>query len=405
MFFHLTTHSAYSLQEGLLSPFELVQAARIQGMPALGLTDHRLLTGSVEFVHACKEAGIQPILGLEIDLETGKLALLSTSLDGWSNLCRVSSTLALRDDPESACSLNFLGPYAKDLIALSDTQGDDSGQRLGQIKDIFRDRLYITLQDPSGGLPLSSLARKLGIPMVVTHSVYYLTPEQEKLQRTVTAIRLNQPVDQLPPYKVAPPGAYFTSQEEMVQRFSRFQPALERTQEIAERCKFDLPLGVAHMPKVPLPDGMTQTQYLRQTAEAGAEQLFGKITPDIQARLDHELETIARLGYEPIFLIVEDVLNFARETGVPYSSRGSAASSLVAHCLGITSPDPLRLNLYFERFLNPARQTPPDIDTDLCSRRRDNVIQHVFDTYGSDHVAMVGTINRFRPRSALESVS
>jgi DNA polymerase III subunit alpha len=109
---------------------------------------------------------------------------------------------------------------------------------------------------------------------------------------------------------------------------------------------------------------------------------------------------IARLGYEPIFLIVEDVLNYARETGVPYSSRGSAASSLVAHCLGITSPDPLRLNLYFERFLNPARQTPPDIDTDLCSRRRDSVIQHVFDTYGSDRVAMVGTINRFRPRSA-----
>jgi len=107
------------------------------------------------------------------------------------------------------------------------------------------------------------------------------------------------------------------------------------------------------------------------------------------------------MGYEPIFLIVEDVLNYARETGVPYSSRGSAASSLVAHCLGITSPDPLRLNLYFERFLNPARLTPPDIDTDLCSRRRDSVIQHVFDAYGSDHVAMVGTINRFRPRSAL----
>ena len=130
MFVHLTTHSAYSLQEGLLSPFELVQAAQAQGMPALGLTDHRLLTGSVEFVHACKEARVQPILGLEIDLETGKLALLATSLEGWSNLCRVSSALALRDDPDSACSLDFLEPYAKDLIALTNTQRDDSGQRL-----------------------------------------------------------------------------------------------------------------------------------------------------------------------------------------------------------------------------------------------------------------------------------
>jgi DNA-directed DNA polymerase III PolC len=133
--------------------------------------------------------------------------------------------------------------------------------------------------------------------------------------------------------------------------------------------------------------------------------LYGEITPAIQERLNHELDTIARAGFEPIFLIVEDILNFARETGVPFSSRGSAASSLVAHCLGITSPDPLRLNLYFERFLNPARTTPPDIDTDLSSRHRDTVIQHVFDLYGAERVAMVGTINRYRPRSALADVA
>jgi DNA polymerase-3 subunit alpha len=405
MFIHLTTHSAYSLQEGLLSPFELVQAAQAQGMPALGLTDHRLLTGSVEFVHACQEAGIQPILGLEIDLETGKLTLLATRMEGWSSLCRLSSALALRDDPEATCTLEFLKPYSKDLIVLSGTQGNNSGQRLGYLKDIFNDRLYLTIQDPSVGLPLSSISRRMKVPIVVTHPVYYLTPDQANLQRTLTAVRLNKPIEQLLSDEVAPPGAYFTSQAEMQRRFSGFQSALDRTQEIAERCRFDLPLGVANMPKVPLPDSMTQTQYLRQKSEAGALQLYSKITPEIQARLDHELETIARMGYEPIFLIVEDVLNYARETGVPYSSRGSAASSLVAHCLGITSPDPLRLNLYFERFLNPARQTPPDIDTDLCSRRRDSVIQHVFDKYGTDHVAMVGTINRFRPRSALGDVA
>ena len=401
MFIHLTTHSSFSLQEGLLNPSELVQAAQVQAMPALGLTDHRLLTGSVEFVHACQKSGIQPILGLEIDLETGKLALLATSTEGWSNLCRLSSALALQDDPEAPFSLEALPPYSNDLIALSDTQEDGSGERLGQIKDIFNDRLYLTLQDPSIGMPLFSLSRQMKIPMVVTQPVYYLTPDQANLQRTLTAIRLNKPIDQLSPDEIASPGAYFTSQGEMLRRFSGFQPALKRTLEIAERCQFDLPLGVANMPKIPVPDGMTQAQYLRQKAETGARQRFGKITPTIQARLDHELETIARMGYEPIFLIVEDVLNFARETGVPYSSRGSAASSLVAHSLGITSPDPLRLNLYFERFLNPARKTPPDIDTDLCSRRRDSVIQHVFEKYGADRVAMVGTINRFRPRSAL----
>jgi len=405
MFIHLTAHSSYSLQEGLLSPFELVQAARERGMPALGLTDHRLLTGSVEFVHACQEAGIQPILGLEVDLENGKLSLLATSGEGWSNLCRISSALALRDDPKAFCALEFLEPNSKDLIALSDIQGDKSGQHLAEIKELFGDRLYLALQDPAAGLPLSSLSRRMSIPMVVTHPVYYLTPEQSDLQRTLSAIRLNQPIDQLVPGDLAPPGAYFTSQEEMAERFSRFHPAVERTLDLAEHCQFDLPLGVANMPNVPMPEGMTPTQTLRQKAEAGARKLYGRITPEIQARLGHELETIARMGYEPIFLIVEDVLNFARETGVPYSSRGSAASSLVAHCLGITSPDPLRLNLYFERFLNPARQTPPDIDTDLCSRRRDRVIEHVFDTYGTDHVAMVGTINRFRPRSALGEVA
>ena len=405
MFIHLTTHSVYSLQEGLLSPFELVQAAQRQGMPALGLTDHRLLTGSVEFVRACKEARIQPILGLEIDLDTGKLALLATSMDGWSNLCRLSSALALRDDPQATCYLEFLEPYSNDLIALSAMQGDDSGQRLKQIKDVFTDRLYLTLLDPSASLPLSNLSRQVNIPMVVTHPVYYQTPDQAQLHRTLTAIRLNQLVNQLPPNEFVPLGAYFTSEAEMLNRFSGFRSALERTQEIAERCRFDLLLGAAHMPKVSLPNGVTQAQHLRQKVEAGAKRIYGKVTPEIQVRLDHELEVIACLGYEPIFLIVEDVLNYARQTGVPYSSRGSAASSLVAHCLGITSPDPLRLNLYFERFLNPARLTPPDIDTDLCSRRRDGVIQHVFDKYGADHVAMVGTINRFRPRSALGDVA
>ena len=405
MFIHLTTHSAYSLQEGLFSPAELVQAARDHGMSAIGLTDHRLLTGAVEFVHACREAEIQPILGLEIDLDTGKLALLATSMEGWSNLCRLSSALALRDYPETACTLDFLEPYSNDLIALSDMQGDQSGQCLREIKDLFGNRLYLTLKDPTIGLPLSNLSRKLNIPMVATHPVYYLTPDQARLQHTLTAIRLNQPIDQLPKDASAPADAYFRSKAEMLRRYSGFQPTLDKTLEIAERCQFELTLGKANMPHFPIPDGLTQSEYLRQKAETGARKRYGKIAPNIQARLDHELETIARMGYEPIFLIVEDVLNYAKETGVPYSSRGSAASSLVAHCLGITSPDPLRLNLYFERFLNPARKTPPDIDTDLCSRRRDSVIQHVFDKYGANQVAMVGTINRFRPRSALGEVA
>ncbi|PKN95268.1 MAG: hypothetical protein CVU44_00895 [Chloroflexi bacterium HGW-Chloroflexi-6] len=403
MFVHLTTHSAYSLLEGLPLPAELAQAARSGGMPALGLTDHHTLTGAIEFAQVCKQADVQPILGLEIDLESGKLPLLATSLAGWSNLCRLSSALALRDIPEAPCPIEILASYADDLLALANPEPD--GIQPGLLKEIFQKDLFITLQNPARGLPTINLARKLGATVVVTQPVYYLTPEQADLQRTLAAIRLTQPLAKLPPQASAPRGAYFVSAGEVETRFQHFPKALEATLEIAERCRFDLPLGVPHMPNVPLPPGQTASQALRERAEAGAIKLYGGISPEIRARLDHEIEVIAGMGYEPIFLIVEEILNFARQTGVPHSSRGSAASSLVAHCLGITSPDPLRLNLYFERFLNPARATPPDIDTDLCSVRRDGVIQHVFETYGAERVAMVATINRFRPRSALGDVA
>lgn len=401
MYIHLTTHSAYSLQEGLALPVELVQAAQAEGMPALGLTDHRLLSGSVEFVIACRKAGVQPLLGLEIDLETGPLSLLAMDLSGWANLCRLSSILALRPDPESSCPLDLLAAHSKSLIALSGPQGDPTGRRLGRLAEIFLDRLYLSMEDPAYSLPLSDLGRRLSLPLVVRHPIYYLVPDQATLQRTLSAIRLNCSIAQLPAGATAPDGAYFVSGREIESRFQGSRAALTATQEIASRCTFDLPLGVPHMPTVPLPDGLSASQFLRQKAEAGAQRLYGQTGPEVRARLDHELEVISRMGFEPVFLIVEEILNFARRSGIPFSSRGSAASSLVAHCLGITSPDPLRLNLYFERFLNPARATPPDIDTDLCSRRRDAVLQHVFDTYGADRVAMVATINHFRPRSAL----
>ncbi len=405
MYIHLTTHSAFSLQEGLAQPAELVQAAKADGMSALGLTDHRLLAGSIEFVLACQQEGIQPVLGLEMDLENGRLALLATSLEGWSNLCRLSTAMALRPEPEASCPIGFLSPFSKDLIALSGDLEDPTGRRLRELREIFPDRLYLTLQDPAVGLQRADLARRLDIPLVVTHPVYYLNPDQAFLQRTLTATRLNRPLDQVPAEQAAPSGAFFVSAGEMKARFRGFRSALAATEEIALRSKFKLPLGEAHMPTVPLPPDMTMAQVLRQKAEAGAQRHYGGINPQVQTRLDHELEVIARMGFEPVFLIVEEMLDFARRNGIPFSSRGSAASSLVAHCLGITSPDPLRLDLFFERFLNPARTTPPDIDTDLCSRRRDEVIQHVFDTYGADRVAMVGTINRFRPRSALGEVA
>ena len=405
MYVHLTTHSAYSLQEALPLPSEIIQAAVENQMPAVGLTDHRLLTGAVEFVLAAQKSGIQPVLGLEIDTITGKLALLATSLLGWANLCRLSSAIALQPDASWPCNQELLESFSADLICLSGDQGDKSGARLGELKTLFGDRLYLNLSEPGQALRMASLGHKLGIQCVVSHPVYYLRPDQKNLQRVLTAIRLNTPIAEISSRDLTPEDACFLSREVMEHRYSHFPAALNATNEIVLRCKVNLPLGTAKMPTVPIPNGYTAEQYLRQKAYEGARRLYGPISPEVQSRLEEELKVISRMGFEPIFLIVEEILNFARQEQIPYSSRGSAASSLVAHSLGITSPDPLELNLFFERFLNPARSTPPDIDTDLCSRQRDRVIQHVFDTYGAERVAMVGTINRFRPRSALADVA
>lgn len=400
MVVHLTTHSAYSLLRGLALPAELARAAHEQNMRALGLTDCRTLTGAVEFVKACRAELVRPILGLELDSPAGRINLLTTSMEGWSNLCRLSSHLALTDEVEPVVSIELLNRYRQGVLAIS-----DGGGEVEALREIFSDHFYLALRDPAQGIRLNSLALRLGVPMVAAWPIFYLHADQANLQRTVSSIRTLHPLSQLSAQEVAPSDAWFLPEEELYRRFQHFPRTLEMTEEVAERCQFDLPLGIPRMPRIDLPTGTTLTQELRTRAEAGAREIYGGITPQLQDRLDHEIDVIARMGFEPIFFIVEDLLNFARQKGIPYSSRGSAASSLVAHCLRITNPDPIRLDLYFERFLNPARSTPPDIDTDLCSERRDEVIEHVFERFGRDRVAMVATINRFRPRSALGDVA
>ncbi len=428
MYIHLHTHSTYSFLRGLTSPQSLVDAASKDGMAGLGLTDHHGLSGAVEFYLACRTAGIQPILGLEVELlppinipspEPGKLVLLAMDLSGWRSLCRLSSNLATG---ENILSFDLLSQESTGLICLTGGSGSTlydlttSKQSmhalnwLGRLRELFPDRIYLELNhhsphDEEINTTLTTIAHHSRIPVVAAHQVHYLTKEQHELQRVVTAIRLNRTLSELPAQSTAPPQAFFTTRAEMQTRFIHFPSALERTLEVASRCDLELPLGIPHFPEIPLPPGQTAMDLLRQKAEKGAQQLYHPVTEEVKSRLEHELDVIKQCGYAPLFLIVEEILNYARQQGVPFSSRGSAASSLVAHCLGLTSPDPLRLNLYFERFLNPARATPPDIDTDLCSHRRDHVIRHVYEHYGVDRVATVCTINRFRSRSALREVA
>jgi len=426
-FVHLHALSYYSLMEGLISPEELVQMAKNDGQTAIAMSDRRCLTGMVEFTLACQNAAIQPIYGLIVDVEwqvrQGELLLLVENRQGWANLCKLSSKLMAEEGgATSVLQINDLQQFHKGLIALTGgqrsildfliqtAQYETAKEWLSILQSTYGEGLFVEVQQHLPGQEIIArrivdIARQMKIPVVATQSIFYLQNDQAGLQKTISAMRENCRLKDILPEKTAPPAAYFCKSQEMATRFQWLQEGLENTRRIATRCQWQLPLGEVHFPKVPLPEGKTISEVLREKAELGAKKRYKKITPEIKQRLDYELEVIAKRGYEPIFLIVEELLNFARQRGVPFSSRGSAASSLVSYCLEITNPEPLGLNLFFERFLNPARTSPPDIDTDLCSRRRDLVIQHVFDTYGADRVAMVGTINRFRPRSALGEVA
>jgi DNA-directed DNA polymerase III PolC len=433
VFTHLHTHSYFSFHDGVAAPADLAQAAARLGMEALALTDHDALTGAVEFFSACRQQQVRPILGLElpvappagwVDQRAGPLVLLAMDMAGWRSLCRLSSALLEDAERDGQHGLPF-ERFCRDTAGLLCLSGGRRGlaarslaarqpalaaEWLGRLAELFDDRLYVELT-PCGAASaelwerLTGQARRLGLSTVATNSVHTLSAGQALLQRTLTAIRLNRPLDQLPPDAPALAGTDFISGDEMARRFADHPHAVARTGEAASRCRLELPLGVPHYPEVPLPEGQTPLAALHAKAYAGARQRYGTLTAAIEARLEHELGVIGERGYAPLFLIMEEIMDFARATGVPTSSRGSAASSLVAHCLGITTPDPLRLNLYFERFLNPARSSPPDIDTDLCSRRRDGVIRHVYDTYGDERVAMVCTLQRYRARSALREAA
>lgn len=428
MFAHLHTHSYYSFLDAVPAPSQLAAAAAAHQMPALALTDHHGLTGAIDFYVACRNAGVRPVLGVELvvnhALGRGPLVFLAQDRIGWANLCRLSSLLQTEPhrDPQRGLSFEAVLDSADGLICLTGGRTGILNQLietaqpkqvvnfLAELQACFPGRLYVELQrlrpaDHSKVLLLTELADAARLPVVATNNVHFLEARERPLHRLLSAIRTNIPYRAIPDDRLVPEGAYFASAQEMAARFSDQPQAIAASLEIAERCNLVLPLDVPHYPELPLPSGKTAVDVLQELARKGAVQAYNGLTPEIETRLAHELAIIEARGYAPLFLIMSEILSYARREGVPTASRGSASSSLVAHCLGITTPDPLEHNLYFERFLNPARKSPPDIDTDLCSVRRDKVLRHVYEQYGDERVAMVATINRLRGRSALREVA
>ncbi len=430
MFTHLHVHSNYSFLESLPSPDDLINAAIRAEMTSLALTDLGVLTGAIEFYQACLREGIKPILGLELPVDPpvdmpfglpGNLVFLAEDRSGWRSLCRLSSDLQGGD--RKAVPFERIAEEASGLICLtggkrgpfdrlaSFPEPGSAREYLERLIEVFPSGLYVELQasyeqGASQIGTLHALAKRAGLPEVACGDVHFLLPDEARLHQVLSAIRLNCRLEAVPISERLPAwGCSFINHDQMAARFVDYPQALEATLEITSRCQLELPVGKANYPELDLANDLSAEDLLRQKAQLGAAQIYGELTSQQQARLDHELSVICEYGYASLFLIMEEIIAFARKTGIPTASRGSASSSLVAHCLHITTPDPIRLNLFFERFLNPARATPPDIDMDICSRRRDELIRFVYQRFGQDRVAMVGTINRFRRRSAMREVA
>jgi len=418
-FIHLHVHSQYSFLDGASSLERLLEKAAEFGMPSMALTDHNRLTGAIRFYQKAKALGIKPIIGSEVDLEGGfHLTLLCRDMEGYTSLCRLLTEAHLANKGRSpAATREMLRRFNAGLIALSGCALGEipslvAGGRVEQAeeaarfyREIYSDNYFIELiRHPAregrlNSYHLLSFAGEQGIPVVATNNVHYAEMEEYRIKELLNAIDENIPVSQLKGYRTV--EQYLKSPEEMISLFSDVPEAVDMTLEIAERCNLELELGRPRFPAYELPEGETEYSYLGRIASAGAGRKYGVLTPELRKRLEYELATIRKLGFCGYFLVVWDIVRWARERGIRCQARGSAVDSLVVYLLDISNVDPVEHNLLFERFMHPLRHEPPDIDLDIDRERRDEVRDYIYEKYGTENVACVGTINTFMARGAI----
>lgn len=436
-FVHLHTHSHYSLLDGACSIDGLVARAAELGMPAVALTDHGVLHGSVAFYRAAQERGIKPILGCELyvapesrRVRRGResphhLTVLAESQQGWKNLIRLSSLGFLEGfHYRPRVDWDLLEQYAEGLICLSGCLAaelprllaggrfDEALRRAGEMQDVFgKEAFFIELQE--NGLDLQrqvnqglvEIARRIGAPIVASNDVHYLRREDAAVHDVLLCIQTGSVLDDPNRLRFETETYYLRSAEEMAALFAERPEAIENTVRVAERCDVRLDLGRVELPKFPVPAGTTPAQMLAEKAAEGARRLYGSPLPDAVAeRLSHELRIIEEMGFPDYFLIVWDLVRHAQGRGIACSGRGSAAASLVSYVLGITQIDPLEHGLMFERFLNPERVSLPDIDIDFRDDRRDEAIAYLKERYGEDRVAHIATFGTLAARAAIRDV-
>lgn len=435
----LHCHSYFSLLDGASSPEALVAQAAALGLSALALTDHDSLAGAVRFWRAAQTHGLHAVLGAEVTLADGyHLTLLAETQAGYANLCQLVSAARLDQlsatEPicaenwpgkvEPALSWERLAEHSAGLIGLSGCRqgpvaaplcrGDLAGavSAAGRLSDLFgSDHLYLEVQQL--GLPddrilldgLAAVAQRTGLPVVASHNVHHATPDG-RLRDVLSAVRHNQSLAEARRAGVLPLNhcASLQSPVAMAQRFARLPAALQATTEIAQRCQVSLDLSHKRLPHFPTPDGVSEFAYLYQLCHDQLPHRYPRLTPAVLTQLAHELAIIERAELAGYFLLVWDICRFARESGIRYQGRGSAANSIVAYLLGITAIDPLAHHLLFERFLAEDRFTMPDIDIDFAADRREQVIAYVYQRFGRSHAAMACNLVTYRSRSALRDL-
>jgi DNA polymerase-3 subunit alpha len=456
-FVHLRLHSEYSITDGIVRLDEAIQRAAADGMPALALTDLGNLFGMVKFYSGARASGVKPIIGCDIWVAdegerdplretSSRMLLLVKNRGGYLRLCELLSGAYLGQRHKGRAEVNIAAFAAGDnsgLIALSGAQSGDVGQLLAAGKrdqaevrarrwaTLFPgDNYYLEVQRPSGlvngqgqsqqqqEVLLSAIARlaaDIGLPLVATHPVQFLEPDDYKAHEARVCIAEGYVLADRRRPKAFSEQQYFKSQAEMAELFADMPEALQNSIEIARRCNLSVELGKNQLPQFPTPDGITLDDFMAAESAAGLERRLEQLFPDATiresrraeyvARLDFEINTIRQMGFAGYFLIVADFINWAKNNGVPVGpGRGSGAGSLVAYSLGITDLDPLAYALLFERFLNPERVSMPDFDIDFCQEGRDRVIDYVKQRYGSHAVSQIATFGTMAAKAVIRDV-
>ncbi|MCX8093896.1 MAG: DNA polymerase III subunit alpha, partial [Candidatus Goldbacteria bacterium] len=439
-FIHLHLHTLYSFLDGMCKFDELIEIVQKNRMTALAITDHGNMHGVIEFYEAMYKAGIKPIIGMEIYLvdsiknntrEKNHLVLLVKNEIGYKNLIKIASfasTVGFYYKP--TVDKEILKQYANGLIALSSCihgeiprkliNNDYEGAKLSAedyLKIFGESNFYLELQNH--GLEdeiimnrgLKSLSAELSIPLVVTNDVHYIKKEDAKIHDILLCIQTGQTLKSQERLHFKTKEFYFKNYAEIKQAFPEDEQAINQTFEIANKCNFELKLhSQTFMPDYKIEGGSNTPEeynnYFEKIAREELPKRYKTITKEIQDRFEYELQTIKRLGFAGYFLIVRDIINFARQNNIAVGpGRGSAAGSIISYILGITNIDPIKHNLLFERFLNPDRVTPPDIDVDFSDEERPKIIEFIVNKFGKERVAQIVTFQTLKAKQAIRDVA